>query len=391
MPDTASLRNSWAPVLTLTVAAFIFNTSEFVPIGLLSDLASSFAVSEATAGLVITAYAWVVLFASLPLILLFSRMDFKYLLALILACMTLSQAATALSQSFGFLLGSRLAVALCHALFWSIACPLAVKIAPAGQASKAVGLVAAGTAVAMVGGMPLGRVIGLYVGWRVTFALLGLISLALLIAVLAVLPRVPGVRSPVLTVLPRIVKNGPLMGLYVVTALIFTANYTPYSYIEPYLALVGSIAPAYITLALILFGVAAIVSSILFSRGYDGHEKLFIYFAFGGLTVFLALLHVLTFNLTLTLADCFLWGLAFSVFSLSFQALVIRLESEYSAIATSIYSSICNLGIGAGAFVGSHILDYADVRAIGYVGAALALTALIILRLKLMRRWFGSR
>lgn len=37
----------WLPLLGMTLSAFIFNTSEFMPIGLLSDIAASFHMTEA--------------------------------------------------------------------------------------------------------------------------------------------------------------------------------------------------------------------------------------------------------------------------------------------------------------------------------------------------------
>lgn len=43
----------WVPLCILTVAGFTFNTSELIPIGLLSDIAGSFGVSEARAGMLI--------------------------------------------------------------------------------------------------------------------------------------------------------------------------------------------------------------------------------------------------------------------------------------------------------------------------------------------------
>ena len=41
------------PLIGMTVSAFIFNTSEFMPIGLLTDIAKSFSISEAKAGMLI--------------------------------------------------------------------------------------------------------------------------------------------------------------------------------------------------------------------------------------------------------------------------------------------------------------------------------------------------
>ena len=70
----------WLPLLGITVSAFIFNTSEFMPIGLLSDIAASFHITEAHAGVLITVYSWIVMLLSLPLMLLLNKIDFKRLL-----------------------------------------------------------------------------------------------------------------------------------------------------------------------------------------------------------------------------------------------------------------------------------------------------------------------
>ena len=70
----------WMPVIGMTVAAFIFNTSEFMPIGLLTDIADDFRITEAKAGMLISAYSWAVMLLSLPLMLLASRISFRKLL-----------------------------------------------------------------------------------------------------------------------------------------------------------------------------------------------------------------------------------------------------------------------------------------------------------------------
>jgi len=57
----------------------------FMPIGLLTDIAASFSLTEAQAGIMISVYAWGVMLLSLPLMVFASRFEFKRMLLGVLA------------------------------------------------------------------------------------------------------------------------------------------------------------------------------------------------------------------------------------------------------------------------------------------------------------------
>lgn len=152
------------PLAGITVAAFIFSSSEFMPVALLTDIARSFAVTDAQAGMIISVYAWVVMILSLPLMILASRIEFKRLLLLVMAVFALGQFLSSIAASFSILMASRIVVACAHAIFWSIAPPLAVRVVSEDHRHMAMGIVVMGESVALIAGLPIGRVIGLVLG-----------------------------------------------------------------------------------------------------------------------------------------------------------------------------------------------------------------------------------
>ena len=96
----------WFPLVGLTLSTFIFNTSEFIPIGLLTDIASDFNMTEAGAGMLISVYAWVVMLLSLPLMILASKVEPRKLLLGLVAAFSAFQVMSFSSVNYAMLMAS---------------------------------------------------------------------------------------------------------------------------------------------------------------------------------------------------------------------------------------------------------------------------------------------
>ena len=345
----------WLPVISLTFSTFIFNTSEFIPIGLLSDIASDFAITESKAGMLITVYAWIVALASLPLMLAFSKTENKKLMLSIVALFIASHVLSGFSTSYYMLMLSRAGVACAHAIFWSIVTPLAVRVAPEGRRSTALSLIVTGSSVAMIVGLPLGRAVGLLVGWRATFLLIAALSAIVCIILAASLPKTPSDNDVSIKSLPALLRTPGLGGIYLLTVIIITGHYTSYSYIEPFLAQVAGMSNTLITIVLSIFGIVGIIGSYFFAKYFDRHQFTFIRFAVAGISIFTLLLRPAALDTSSVILICILWGLAINSYNLSFQSEILQVAPHGTAIAMSIYSGIYNVGIGAGALVGGKI------------------------------------
>lgn len=377
----------WLPLIGITIGVFIFNMSEFMPIGLLTDIASDFGISEATAGLIISTYAWTVAILSLPIMLLLKKMEYRRMLLMCVAMFAGFQFLSGISGSYWMLVMSRLGVAVSHSIFWSIASPLAVRVVAPQYQKLAISTIAAGTSIAMIIGLPLGRIIGLSLGWRMSFIAIAIIAVLALALLVTVFPRLENPGTFTVKRLPELFRNKVLLGIYILVAMYVTGYYTGYSYIEPFLGQVSGMSDDMVTVVLTIFGLAGIGGSILFTRIYDRTRYRFIMTAIGGAAMCLLLLRASAGSVILVIVVCALWGMFATSFNVAFQNEALKASpSDATAIAMSLFSGIFNVGIASGSMIGGLVTDTASVDCIGYVGGAFILASLVFTGLYLIHR-----
>ena len=369
----------WLPLIGMTISAFLVNTSEFMPIGLLTDISKDFNITAAQAGVMITAYSWTVTLLSLPLMLVACKIKPKKLLLGTLTVFAVCQVLSVISIGFPFLVASRIGVACAHSIFWSIASPFAVRVVSKDHQAKALSAIVTGTAFAMVLGMPLGRMIGLQIGWRMTFLCVGVISMIVIAYLLFVFPKIENSESFSVSQLPELLKNSKLMIIYMITFLFATGYYTACSYVEPFLQKVAGFPSNLVTITLMLFGIAGLLGSYLFSKFYEDHHFVFVQTVLFGFVGALAILYPASINMYTIILVCAVWGIAAMAFQVCFQAQIIScVSTAASSVAMAIFSAIFNLGIGSGTGLGGMVYTNISLKYVGFVGAVIVLIAAVI-------------
>lgn len=368
----------WLPVLGLSCAAFIFVTTEMLPIGLLPDIAASFQKSESSTGILLTAYAWMVSLMSLPLTVMSAKIDRRTLILALLLLFAGGNVLASLSSSFFMLMGARVCIALCHALFWSIATPLVTRAAPEGKRGKALSLIVGGTSVAMVLGVPVGTLLGHHLGWRAAFGVVGATALVIFALMHRLLPSRPSEDSGGLRSLPKLFHTAGLMRVYALTLLTVTGHFTLSTYFAPYMSQTGGFAPQTVAMLLLAMGGAGVAGSAVGGRYAETSPNVMLLAPLCVVCLCLLLAGFAGQGLAAAAALCFFWGAAMTAAGLVFQTRVLNDAADSKDVAVSIYSGTYNIGIGGGALIGSRVFGAWGVERLGYAGGVFVFLAILL-------------
>ena len=367
------------PVLAvgaLSVGAFSFVTAETLPIGLLPQIGADLHRTLSGSGLLVTAYALIVLVMSVPLTLLTRRIPRRPLLGALFVAFTAATLAAAAAPSFGVLVGARLLTALAQALFWSVVVPTATTQVPLRQRARAVSAVFTGSALGPVVGMPAGTWLGQQLGWRTAFLALATLAAATCVALVLSLPATRREAEAV-----HVGDHPDARGyavLLVVITLAIAGTFTTYTYVTAHLVQVAGLPARALSAVLLLTGGASIAGAALSVALVRRSPR-------AGIQVPLALMVAAAGSLHLAgrwvipaVLTFALMALAGSSFAAALATRVLTTAPGDTDIASAGSSSAYNAGIGAGAWLGAQIVATHGVHATALGALALTTAALAV-------------
>ena len=372
----------WSAVTVLCIASFAMVTSEFAPIGLLSQISADLAQEPARVGLSVTLYAWIGAVSGLLANSLSRWIARKPLMIALMLMLAASNALSAIAPEFAALLGARALGALAHGVFWATVAATATLIAPARQMGLATSIVLGGITLATVMGVPLVNLVGQYDGWRTAFACLALLCVASAGAIALVVPDLGLVAAAPGTGYVAVLRRRDLLITFVITGLTAAAHFAAYTFVEPFISQVRDVTPWLVAALLFAFGAAGFLGNLLSAIFIDRHLKPFILLALIAMAGALLTLGLLgpELNLLAVAALLMVWGVAISALFTGLQTWVLSIAGAHTVPATALHTAVLNGAIGLGVIIGGGALESIGLRG-AMLGASMVILPAIVLLL----------
>ncbi len=248
---------------------FVIGTGVMIVPGTLNEISSSFQVSAATAGQLISAAALMMCLGAPLFAAVVAGWDRRRLLALSLVWYGALHLLCTLMPSFGTLMTMRVLAVISPAIFTPQAAACVGLLVPPEERGRAITFVFLGWSVASVLGMPIGAFVGGTLGWQSAFAAVGLLSLASAAWVWSAMPD--GVKPPALSLAAwrETLRSKALMFCIAVTVLYSAGQFVLFSYFAPYYKASIGITPGQLSLLFMWFGAFGFLGNIRRSRHID--------------------------------------------------------------------------------------------------------------------------
>ena len=251
-------------VFILTVGVFGIINTEMGVVGILPLIAETFNVSVPQAGWTVSVFALVVA-ASAPVTpLLFSGINRKKVMLLVLGLFTLSNIISMLTSNFTILLIARILPAFLHPVYVSMAFTVAAASVSKEQAPKAVSKVFIGVSAGMVLGVPVTSFIE--VSFSMAMLFFTVVNALVFVATMLFIPSVPVKEKVSYGAQLSVLKKTEMWHSIIAVTLINGAMFGFFSYMSDYLKTVTEVSYNVISAVLLVYGLANIVGNVLAGR-----------------------------------------------------------------------------------------------------------------------------
>lgn len=380
-------------LVALALGGFGIGLTEFLIAGLLPQVASSFAVSEAAAGRLISGYALSVAIGAIALTAATARLPRKHVLVGLVVLFVIGNLLSAVAPNYPVMLLGRIVAALCHGSFFGIGSLVASSLVAPERKSRAVAVMFAGLTVANVLGVPFGALVGERWGWRAAFWAVTAIGVLALAGIVTLVPGWAGRTGPPaakghrsdpapgdgLRAQFRAFRSWQVWLTLTATALGYGGMFGAFSYIAYTFTEVGGFSSADVAWLLMVYGVGLVVGNLIGGRAADHDRDRALVLSLLALTLTLALFGLLAASATASVVLVFLMGVAGFA---AVPGMITRVTdfAHGAALAASANVSASNIGNALGAWLGGLAIS----AGLGYtaplhVGAGIALVSVVVM------------
>jgi predicted MFS family arabinose efflux permease len=259
-------RASWSAVFALSLCVATLVASEFMPVSLLTPIATDLHLTEGQAGQTIAVSGVFAVLTSLFISALTPGLDRRALLLWLTVLMLLSGLVTAFAPNYAVLMAGRALVGVVIGGFWSLSAATVMRLVPAADVPRGLAFLNGGNALATTIAAPLGSFLGQYIGWRGAFFTVVPLAALTLIWLYLTLPAMPNAkRADALAAFKVLRRPGIPLGM-TAAALFFMGQFALFTYLRPFLETVTGVDVSTLSLLLLVLGVAGLLGTALIGR-----------------------------------------------------------------------------------------------------------------------------
>jgi predicted MFS family arabinose efflux permease len=369
---------AWGSVLAMSLGAFALVASEFMPVSLLTPIASDLHVSEGHAGQAISISGAFALMTSLFISSLVGRLDRKWLLLSLALLMMISGTVVAFAPNYAIFMIGRALIGVAIGGFWSMSAATAMRLVPDHHVPRALAIVNGGNALATVVAAPMGSFLGALIGWRYAFFCVVPIAAIAFVWKLMSLPvmKIGDSRPPgsVFRLLSR-----PLVALgMAASGIFFMGQFALFTYLRPFLETVTHVGISALSFLLLLIGVAGFVGTMLIG-GFlkDGLYRTLIIIPISMAVIAVALV---SFGGSVVVTAVLLggWGLTGTSAPVGWWTWVAQTLPQDAEAGGGLFVAVVQLAIMLGGMAGGVVFDASGYRATFGMSALLLVVAAML-------------